>query len=139
MFDSISSQIRRPSGVWEWNRPRHLLWNHEIYRKSRSDMSSNIDHRRKPSEKPFWSSRSSIWGGVSRPQLYPGGGGTFSARFRPPPLPSPESMPENCCKSAQIRGPNRLQNHFKTTSQEVLQTQCKSGSPFAGTMREESP
>ena len=74
------------------------------------------------------------WGGQPTPTLR--GAATFSD---PPPLSRPESMPENCCKSDQIRAPNRFQNHFKTTSQEVLQTQCKSGSPFAGTMHEESP
>ena len=59
--------------------------------------------------------------------------------LRPISLSNLKSMMENCCKSAQIRAPNRLQNHFKTTSQEVRQTQCKSGSPFASTMHEESP
>ena len=73
--------------------------------------------------------------GSADPNL-PQGGGALS---EPPPLSRPESMLENCCKSAQIRAQNRLQNHFKTSSQEVLQTPCKSGGSFAEKIHEESP
>ena len=68
-------------------------------------------------------------------RIYPGGGEAYPT----PPPARPESMLENCCKSAQIRAQNRLQNHFKTSSQEVLQTQCKSGSSFAKKIHEKSP
>ena len=113
--------IRRPSGVWEWNRPRHSLLNHEIYRQSWSDMSSETEHHRKPSRKPFRSSRSSIWGGVSRPQFTPGGGGILSD---PPPFQarinagkllqiSQDSSPKSIAKS--------LQNKLSRSSANAMQ------------------